>query len=345
MSATTMQAAVVTKYGGPDVLEYATVPKPTLEKFPDSVIVKVDSAGVNPVDYKIARGDLSFAVKLKFPAIVGLDYAGQIVEVGPNVTGFAVGDHVYGRLSSIAGTGSHAEYIRATPVKDTLYKRPPNLSATDAAGVATVTLTAYVGLVSQLGLSLDPAQNEGKSVLVIGASGGVGAYAVKIAKRLGAKVTGVASGRNKDYVVNELKVDTFIDYTTAPIEKQLTVASEFDVVYDAVGGDKLWVLSQTILKPGGLFVTAVGPLEFGDGLSFGAFVGFMGSFAWRYAFSSRRYRFVADLPSKDFENIDKWFAEGSLTTTPTEVIPLKDAKVAFEKSASHRTVGKLVLKP
>ncbi|KAJ3215890.1 hypothetical protein HDU67_010192, partial [Dinochytrium kinnereticum] len=344
------KAIVFSRYGAPDVLELTTVPTPTLTPTDDAVIVKIDAAGVNPVDYKVRQGDLSALLRLPFPAILGIDYAGHVVAVGSQAKGdLKVGDAVYGKLAGVSGKGTYAEYIRVSTRTDLVVKKPESLSAVDAAGVGVCALTAYVGLVTYNGLSLDhvdqPVGPDSKSVLVIGASGGVGSWAVQLSKKLGARVTAVASGRNKDFVVGALKADTFIDYTAAALDKQLTKQNEFDVIYDAVGGDQYWTLAQTILKPGGLFVTAVGSTEHGGKLTLYNLGGMVGSLAWRSLTNSRKYRFVSSLPVDQFDNLAKWIADGSLKCPPSTTIPLAEAKRAHELSASHRTVGKLILTP
>ncbi|KAI8846644.1 chaperonin 10-like protein [Chytridium lagenaria] len=328
----TIKAAAFSRYGGPEVLDIISIPTPQLTPTDDAVLIKVSYAGINPVDYKVREGHLSALLGLPFPAIVGIDYSGVIASVGPKAVGdFKVGDQVYGKLKGINGKGTYAEYIRVSTKDDIVVKRPDHISAVDAAGVGVTALTAYVGLVSYGGLSLEDVDQP------------VGPASKSVAKKLGAKVTAVASGKNKDYVVNTLKADVFVDYTVGPIDTLLTTEAEFDVVFDAVGGDQYWTLAQKILKAGGLFTTAVGGTEHGGKVTFGALAGMVGSLAWRSLTNSRKYRFVSSLPVDQFPNVAKWIEDGSVKLPPSTVVPLAEVRRAHELSASHRTVGKIIL--
>ncbi|KAJ3283456.1 hypothetical protein HDU79_009077 [Rhizoclosmatium sp. JEL0117] len=343
----TMRAITISGYGSPDVLTESTLPTPTLSNSDtSSVIVKVEAAGVNPVDYKVRQGDMAAVVSLPIPnAVLGIDYAGTVVEVGSAVKGIKVGDRVYGKTAGIKGFGTYAEYVKVSTVADVVVKRPEGVSAQQAAGVGVCALTAYVGLVTYGGLSLKVEENKGKEVLVNGASGGVGLFAVQIAKILGAKVVAVASGKNKDFVTKTLGADEFVDYTAKPLKDQLTTKNQFDVFYDAVGMDegKNWDLAQTILKPGGLFAASA-PASHGP-VSVGALAGMVGTIAWRAISSSRKYKFITSLPVDQFPNVAKWIEEGKVKLFTTVELPLSDVKKAHELSASGRTVGKIVLIP
>ncbi|KAJ3190869.1 hypothetical protein HK101_008287 [Irineochytrium annulatum] len=343
---TTMDAVVVTKYGGPEVLEFKQDhPAPKLDSPADdeSVIVEIKAAGVNPVDYKLRAGSVSMVMGLKFPAILGIDYAGKVVAVGPKVTSVAVGDEVYGKTAKVGSSGTYAKYVKLSSKTDLVLKRPSTVTPEQAAGVGVVALTAYVGLVTYEGISLADKPGE-KSVLVIGASGGVGIFAVQIAKKLGAKVTAVASEKNKAFVMG-LGADVFIDYRSAPLKDQLTKEGEFDVVYDTVGQDEgaYWTLATHILKPKGLFVTSAGQHK--GNITLGVVAGIIGSGIYRSWSNSRKHKFVSALPIDQFTNLEKWIADGSLKCITNHTFPLKEAKAAHELSETGRTVGKIVLLP
>ncbi|KAJ3229552.1 hypothetical protein HDU77_001564 [Chytriomyces hyalinus] len=341
----TMQAITFSKYGDSSVLEYQTIATPILsEKDTACVLVRVHAAGVNPVDYKVRKGDLAPIVTVQFPAVLGLDYAGTVAAVHARYSGsLKVGDRVYGKTADVKGKGAYAQYIKLNAKVDLVVPLPTNVSFNDAGGVGVAGLTAYVGLVPHGGLSKDVAENAGRRVLVIGASGGVGMFVVQMAKLLGAHVTAVASGKNKDFVVNTLGADVFLDYTTAPLAKQLTTKDEFDVIYDAVAGDKgkNWELAQTILKPSGLFVSPAPPFE--GGTNVGNMTKFVGTLAWRAVSNSRRYKFISTTPVSDFPMVAEWIAKGSLKLVTSVALPLAEAKTAHELSESGRTVGKIVL--
>ncbi|KAI8826511.1 chaperonin 10-like protein [Chytriomyces cf. hyalinus JEL632] len=323
----TMHAVTFSKYGDSSVLEHGTVATPLLaEKDTSCVLVRVHAAGVNPVDYKVRRGDMSAMVAMPFPAILGIDYAGIIAAVHAGYSGpLKVGDRVYGKTAGVQGKGTYAEYVKIDTKLDLVVPLPANVSFNDAGGVGVVALTAYVGL--------DAAENAGRRVLVIGASGGVGMFVVQMAKLLGAHVTAVASGKNKDFVINTLGAD------------RLSTKDEFDVIYDAVAGDdgKNWELAQTILKPSGLFVSPAAPFE--GGISVGNVAKFAGTLAWRAVMSSRRYKFISAIPVPDFPPVAEWIEKGSLKLVTSVALPLAEAKKAHELSESGRTVGKIVLNP
>ncbi|ORY29879.1 hypothetical protein BCR33DRAFT_857498 [Rhizoclosmatium globosum] len=289
----TMRAITISGYGSPEVLTESTLPTPTLSNSDtSSVIVKVEAAGVNPVDYKVRQGDMAAVVSLPIPnAVLGIDYAGTVVEVGSAVKGIKVGDRVYGKTAGIKGFGTYAEYVKVSTVVDVVVKRPEGVSAQQAAGV---------------GLKVE--ENKGKEVLVNGASGGVGIFAVQIAKILGAKVVAVASGKNKDFVTKTLGADDSTCFTM-----QLE-----------------WMKARTgtwhrHFEAGGLFAASA-PASHGP-VSVGALAGMVGT--------------IAGEPS--FPNVAKWIEEGKVKLFTTVELPLSDVKKAHELSASGRTVGKIVL--
>ncbi|KAJ3234372.1 hypothetical protein HDU77_000429, partial [Chytriomyces hyalinus] len=315
----TMQAITFSKYGDSSVLEHGTVATPLFsDKNTHCILVRVQSAGVNPADYKVRKGDMATMVKMHFPAIPGLDYAGVVAAVHSGYSGpLKVGDRVYGKTAEMQD--------KARTKLDLVVPLPDNVSFNDAGGVAVVALTAYVGLVPYGGLSKDDAENAGRRVLVIGASGGVGMFVVQMAKLLGAHVTAVASGKNKDFVVNTLKAETFVDYTLAPLAEQLSTKNEFDVIYDVVAGDdgKNWELAQTILKPSGLFVSPVPPFD--GPVSMGNMTSMMGTLAWRAVSSSRRYKFISSSRIERSETEDRNMRKNQLQTP--ETTPSKRSRI------------------
>jgi NADPH:quinone reductase-like Zn-dependent oxidoreductase len=218
-----MQAMVYTEYGSPDGLKLAEVAAPAIGD--DDVLIRVHAAGVNAGDWHLLRGE-PFMVRLmaglrrpKHP-ILGADVAGRIEAVGRNVTELRPGDEVFGDLSD-SGFGAFAEYV-AVPAH-TVTRKPAGMGFGQAAAVPSAALTALQGL-------RDEAQvRSGQRVLVNGASGGVGSFAVQIAKALGAEVTGVTSTRNLE-LVRSLGADHVIDYTQ---EDFIRAAQRYDVILDA----------------------------------------------------------------------------------------------------------------
>lgn len=218
---TTMQAIIQESFGGPEVLELRTIPVPTLEA--DRVLVKVRAASINPYDWHMIRAlpymaRVSTGLTKPKNATPGSDFAGVVVDVGSDVTEFAVGDEVFGGI----GAGAYAEYVA---VKERgIVKKPSNISFDEAATVAMAGGTALQGLRDRA--SVKP----GQKVAVVGAAGGVGTYAVMIAKAMGAEVTGICSARNVD-MVRSIGADHVVDYTTTDFTD---MGVKYDVIYDVV---------------------------------------------------------------------------------------------------------------
>jgi NADPH:quinone reductase-like Zn-dependent oxidoreductase len=217
-----MKAIVVHEYGGPEVLKYEDAPRPTPKD--DEILVRVIAAGVNPVD-RVARSEKQF-VHIKLPAIPGYDIAGVVENTGAKVTKFKTGDHVYAYVA-LDKPGGYAEYAVATEREAAL--KPKSLTFVEAAAVPLVAETAWQALIDTAKLSA------GQTVLIHGGSGGVGSFAIQIAKAHGAKVIATASTANQD-LLKQLGADVAVDYTKQKFED---VAKEVDVVLDSVGKDTL----------------------------------------------------------------------------------------------------------
>ncbi|MET3855327.1 zinc-dependent alcohol dehydrogenase family protein [Rhizobium sp. OAE497] len=243
-----MKAAVVEAANGPFVLADIPHPKPDCGQ----VLVRVSASGVNPLDTKIRAGAAAHA-KHAFPAILGIDLAGVVAEVGEGVTRFSIGDEVYGMTGGVGGNqGSLAEY--ASVDERLLALKPANLTMRDAAALPLIFITAWEGLVDRVNLQA------GQSLLVLGAGGGVGHIAVQIGVALGAKVYAVDSANKADYL-NGLGA-TPIDYASDDVDSYVAKHSAgrgFDVVYDTVGGAGL----DTAFKAVGRFGHVVSCLGWG----------------------------------------------------------------------------------
>ena len=240
-----MKAIVYTQYGSPDVLQLQEVEKPSPKE--DEVLVKIHAASANPADWHTMRGAPFLArlvnglFKPKHPRL-GADLAGRIEAVGRNVTQFQVGDDVFGCLS-LNAMSSFAEY--ACAAEDNLALKPANLSFEAAAAVPLAALTALQGLRNKV--QIQP----GQKVLINGASGGVGTFAVQIAKSFGAEVTGVCSTRNLD-MVRQIGADHVIDYTREDFTNN---GQQYDLIYCAVGNRSISDYKRA-LKPQGICVIA-----------------------------------------------------------------------------------------
>jgi NADPH:quinone reductase-like Zn-dependent oxidoreductase len=240
-----MKAIVYETYGSPDVLELKEVEKPTPKG--DEVLVKVHAAAANPLDWHLMRGEPFLARLengLRKPKItrLGADIAGRVEAVGADVTQFQPGDVVFGE-NFARGLGGFGEYV-AVPER-ALALKPANLSFEAAAAVPIAALTALQGLRNKG--QIQP----GQKVLVNGASGGVGTFAVQIAKALGTEVTGVCSTRNVD-MVRSIGADDVIDYTKEDFTRN---SQQYDLIFDAVGNRSVADLERA-LKPRGICAVA-----------------------------------------------------------------------------------------
>jgi NADPH:quinone reductase-like Zn-dependent oxidoreductase len=234
-----MRAARFHAYGPPENLVIEEVPRPELQA--GEVLVRVHAAGVNPVDWKIRRGYLKDFMPVPLPFTPGLDLAGTVAAVGPDVTTVQPGQAVFGR-----GSGAYAEYALAPA--NALAPKPHALSFDQAATIPVGASTAWAGIFDVGGLQA------GQRLLVHGAAGGVGLYAVQFGRWTGAEVIGTASTGNVAFV-RSLGAQTVVDYTTTPFE---SVVREVDVVLDPIGGETQ-ERSWQVLKPGGILVAVASP--------------------------------------------------------------------------------------
>lgn len=241
-----MKTIVYTEYGSPDVLriEEATIPTPNT----DQVLVKVRCASVNPLDWHLMRAEpfivrLSGGLRQPKNTRLGADLAGEVVAVGASVTRFNVGDHVFGDAFP-AGLGALAEYVVVD--EKTLVHKPSNISFESAAAVPIAAITALQGLLHQ------QKDLNGLQVLVNGASGGIGTFAVQIAKAFGAEVTGVCGTRNLERI-RSLGASHVFDYTKEDFSRS---GKQYDLILDTVGNLSVNAMNRA-LKPSGV-ATVVG---------------------------------------------------------------------------------------
>ncbi|GHH39732.1 NADP-dependent oxidoreductase [Streptomyces candidus] len=305
-----MKAISYPVYGDPDVLEYGDRPEPKLG--PDSVLVKVRAASVNPVDWKVLAGYLDPALDAVFPVIPGWDVAGVVEKAGPSVSEFKPGDEVIGYVrEDFVSRGTFAEYV-AAPIR-TLARKPRNTSFEEAAGLPLAGLTAYQSLHRSLKV------REGETVLVHAAAGGVGSLAVQIARAHGVKVIGTASARNHDYL-RSLGA-TPVEYGEGLAERVREVAPDgVDAVLDLVGGEALQ-LSPGLLAEGGRLASIAdgGVLELGGD-----------------------YVFVRP-DAADLLALTELVERGEVKVEVAAVYPLEKAADAFRDSIGGHTRGKIAI--
>src|SRR6266436_6049804 len=237
----TMKAIVVHEYGGPEILKYEDVPRP--EPQDDQLLIRVVAAGVNPVDGMIRSGLFGKDGSRAFPIILGGGVAVEDEKIGSKVTKFKAGDPVFAYVS-LDNSGGYAQYALVKEGEAAL--KPKSLTYVEAAAVPIVALTAWQALIDSAKLSA------GQTVLIHGGSGGVGSFAVQIAKARGASVIATASTTNQD-LLKKLGADISIDYTKQKFED---IAKDVDVVLDSVGKDTL-ARSYGVVKKGGFIVSLV----------------------------------------------------------------------------------------
>jgi NADPH:quinone reductase-like Zn-dependent oxidoreductase len=300
------------RLGGPEVLELADVPRP--EPGPTEVLVRVASAGVNPVDWKVrARGGLLGEP----PFTVGWDVAGVVEEIGRGVTRFAPGDRVFGMPRFPHEAAAYAEYI--TSPSRQLARVPEGLSDVEAGGLPLVGLTAWQALAETADVQ------PGQRVLILAAAGGVGHVAVQIAKARGAYVLGTARNYKHDFL-NELGIDEAIDYTTDDVVER---AGEVDIVLDLVGDDNAG-RSVTALTAGGTFIR----------------VPSASNLAGVQADAADGVRVTGILVEPDrqgMEALADLVERGALRVHVQQTFPLAEAARAHELGEAGRVQGKLVL--
>ncbi|SCM76632.1 Zn-dependent oxidoreductase, NADPH:quinone reductase [uncultured Pleomorphomonas sp.] len=251
-----MKAFILDRYEKKSALRFGDVPEPALRD--EDVLVEIHAAGVNPLDAKIRDGEFKPILAYRPPVILGHDMAGIVIRVGPSARKFKPGDEVYARPRD-GRIGTFAQFIAENEAD--LALKPKSLSMEEAASIPLVGLTAWQVLVEKADLRKD------QRVLIHAGSGGVGTFAIQLAKHLGATVATTAGTANLDLVRN-LGADVAIDYKTQDFEKTL---SGYDVVLNSLGADTL-EKSLAVLKPGGKLISISGPpdVEFArqQGLNF-----------------------------------------------------------------------------
>jgi NADPH:quinone reductase-like Zn-dependent oxidoreductase len=307
-----MNAVVVHEYGGPEVLKYEDVPRP--EPKDDQILVRVIAAGVNPVDGSIRSGRYARFFNTKLPLIPGYDISGTVEKVGAKMTKFKVGDPVYAYIGLKEG-GGYAEYAVAMEKEASL--KPNSLNYIEAAAVPLAAETAWQALVDTAKLSA------GQTVLIHGGSGGVGSFAIQIAKARGAKVIATASTPNQE-LLKQLGADVAVDYTKTKFED---VAKDVDVVVDSVGKDTL-ARSYGVVKKGGFIVSLVAQPDPAQLEKHGI----------------RGAPLSVEPNDDELAEISKLIDQKKIKVIISQVLPLKEAAKAQAQSDTHHTRGKIVLK-
>ncbi len=306
-----MKAIVIHEYGGPEVLKYEDVPRP--EPKDDQLLVRVIAAGVNPVDGMIRSGMFA-SEKRVFPIILGGDIAGVIEKVGSKITKFKAGDPVFAYVS-LDNNGGYAQYAVVTEREAA--PKPKSLTYVEAAAVPIVAMTAWQALIDTAKLRW------GQTVLIHGGSGGVGSFAIQIAKARGAKVIATASTANQD-LLKQLGADVAIDYTKQKFED---IAKDVDVVLDSIGKDTL-ARSYGVVKKGGMIVSLVARPNQAELAKHGI----------------RGAAVSVEPNSEELTEIGKLIDEKKIKVIVSQTFLLSEAMRAQEQVATGHTRGKIVLK-
>ncbi len=307
-----MKAVVVHEFGGPEVMKYEDVPRP--EPKEDEILVRVMAAAVNPVDSYVRQGMLAKHGMDKRPAIIGYDISGVVEKTGANAKKFKAGDKVYSYLSVMRG-GGYAEFAIAKESETAL--KPKNIDFEEAAAVPLAATTAWQSLVDEAKL------NVGQTVLIHGGSGGVGSFAIQIAKARGAKVIATASTAHQD-LLKQLQVNQAIDYTTTKFEDMV---KDVDVVLNCVRAEAL-ARSYGVVKKGGIIVSITDEPDQTECAKHGI----------------RGSRLGAHPDANVLEELTKLIEAGKMKPIVSQTLPLADASKAHQQIETHHTLGKIVLK-
>jgi NADPH:quinone reductase-like Zn-dependent oxidoreductase len=313
-----IQAIRVHQYGGPEQLKLEQIPCPKPQA--GEVLIRVHAAGVLPAEWKVRQGLFKNFVPVSFPYIPGSAVSGVVEEVGPGVTTFQKGQAVFGRSTN----GAYAEYTTtavASPALgpetfSLLAEKPETLSFDEAATISGGATIAWTALFE------DGALQAGQRVLIHGAAGGVGSFAVQFARWKGAQVIGTTSKANRDFV-HSLGAETVIDYTSTSFEQ---VVHDVDLVLDTIGGETLQ-RSMQVIKHGGTLVSLLEQPSL--------------ELAQKYGIRARKN---AALPTSSLlRTIAQLIDEGYLKVTIAHTFPLREASLAHELSQTGHGRGRIVL--
>jgi NADPH:quinone reductase-like Zn-dependent oxidoreductase len=318
-----MKAIILKAVGGPENLQLAEIAVPSIKD--DEVLVKVKAISINPVDAFARRNQesLNYVLQLKGDekyVILGWDIAGIVTEVGPAVTRFKAGDEVFGMVKFVGQANGYAEYV-AAPENDIALK-PGNISFVEAAGAGIAAMTAWQSVV------IGGKVKKGDKVIITGASGGVGHYAVQFAKHFGAYVIAVASAENRDFVLG-LGADEFIDYQTQAFEELVTDA---DIVHDAVWSDDVRHIERSLkaIKSGGTLLSLI--VDFDDEI-----------LEQLKLKDVNGYRVFVHKSEEDLAAIAALLATGDLKTHVSQTFPLEEMAKAHALIQTKNAVGKIIV--
>ncbi|MCK5171557.1 MAG: NADP-dependent oxidoreductase, partial [Bacteroidales bacterium] len=313
-----MKAAIINQFGDPEVLEFTEIEKPQIKD--DQILIRVFATGINPIDWKQRKGNHKFILGSPFPIVLGYDVCGEVVEIGSEISKFKVGDQLFGVLDNKYG-GALAEF--ALGHENCFSLKPSNISNEEAAAYPMVSLTALQALRDKANFKV------GQTILINGASGGVGHMAMQIAKLMGAKVIAVSSTNSRDFV-NDFEPDQFIDYTK---ENVLDINEKVDVFFD-IAGNYSFLKTKKILKSGGVYLN----LEYIKSLKKMP----VNLIFQLFSKGKRAKSLLMKHNSSDIELVAKWISDGSLKVSIDEVFNLKNVVAAHDYAQKGHNKGKNV---
>lgn len=308
-----MKAAVFSEYGDSKVISVVdNIDKPVNSE--GHVVVEIRSAGINPFDYKVMSGAMKDHVQLKFPKVIGMDFAGVVSEASPGGSGLKVGDEVFGQADFFGGGGSTAEYSIAK--LSSISPKPANINFDKAAAIPLVAASAYQVIIEKMNLA------SGQKILVIGGAGGIGSIAVQLAKHIGAYVASTCRTEDIDFVKN-LGADEVISFE---IEDFDNVLRDFDCVFDVIGGD-IYKMALNVLKPNGVIVSMVqNPEEIP---------------------SDKPVKAIhqsTDVNSKALAKVSELLSQGAFKPKVAKVFSIDETAAAFEMLMNAHPQGKVIVK-
>jgi NADPH:quinone reductase-like Zn-dependent oxidoreductase len=307
-----MKVIRIHSYGGPEVLRYEDAPRPKVER--GELLIRVHAAAVNALDWKVRSGSLNGRIQHKLPLIPGWDVSGVVDEVGLGVSQFKNGDEVFA-MADPTRDGAYADYV--TVREAAVAMKPTLLHHVRAAAVPLSMLAAWQAL-----FDLGQLQS-GQRILIHGGSGGVGHFAIQLAKWKGAHVLATASTKNQE-VLRKVRADETIDYTTQNFED---VARNLDIVLDTVGGETQ-ERSWRVLKKGGVLISLVQPPSKEKAAQFGV----------------RGFVCAVQPDGAQLHKIAKLIDSAKLRPTIDRILPLSEARRAHELSQNGHARGKIVLR-
>ncbi|HUO77378.1 MAG TPA: NAD(P)-dependent alcohol dehydrogenase [Thermodesulfovibrionales bacterium] len=317
-----MKAVLIRQFGPPGVMKIEEVEKPVISR--DRLLVRIFYSSVNPVDWKIRNGSLRLISGSRFPMMLGFDIAGEVVDTGSAVTRFKKGDRVFGMLD-FRHRGAYAEYACANEAGLALI--PETLDFKEAAAIPLAALTAYQALHYKGRIK------NGKTVLINGASGGVGSFAVQIAKASGAAVTAIC-GTHTTELVKKLGADSVIDYTKHDFRQ---FSDTYDIIFDVVAKHSFFEVSKN-LRGGGYYVTTL-PNKPADILSF------VLTFPLSFLGLSKRSTFISVRPNgDDLHSLSLLVKEGKIMPLIDREYTLEEINQAHAYSEKGHARGKILIR-